>query len=546
MNPEQTPIKVPDISVPKEQLPTEPSKTIKWKQLIVFTLVSLIVLSVIAVARGYLNAVAWACGDVSCTTSDTIFIIITLISWAATFCLPGVAYYSIKNRAWKLPLIFLSIASLSAIYTLVTNPQSITSIANEGLVNLALSGIPQLMVLVIYAITVLIFLKKPSLPKVAKIVLSAVLGVLSLFIIASVLFPSLLSSTERGLTSVKFGSNLDKAPTGIIYYQSFTDPNNPDYDKGVEFNSISSNGERVKYNLPDNCRVADIVKTAALCFSNSGPNIDKLYYLNLTNNTSQVLNFKGVDLKMVHSGDTLKLTPDGKTVLAAVTGYSSDDYIKPKLYSLNVQSGEVKTVFTGTDTEHQINQTISSNDGNYYAFFYTALNQYRFSGDASVLVVDKDGNKIKELKSPSNDFANKSLKISDDSSKIFFWGGGNGDAIKYYLGDIKTGDVISDGLKEQHLGEGDNSGQNCQEEFDGNNSVYFWNNYEVTKYNLETKQRTVVRKLDEAVDCLYLNGTYASTRPSIGSSYVTFIIDLQTGKRTKLLDHSEFIEAWFN
>lgn len=335
--------------------------------------------------------------------------------------------------------------------------------------------------------------------------------------------------------------NQGKVPVGILYYESFPDPDNINYEKGLDLYSISSNGEKKKYSRPNNCGIYDIVSRAALCTTRDGPNLTEVYFLNLVNNKSKLIDFKNIDKVKVNN--TLRLSNNGETLLIAETGFRPENYVIPKLFRINIETGSQKVIFKGKDTEHIINYPTSSNDGNYIAFFYTTLNQYRFFGETSVVVVNKDGKKIAEFKKLNNSFADRSLKISDNNEKVFYYVRGGKEGITYYLMDIKTGKVKTTTLKETHW----NDTSACGELFDGEDSVYFVNDYNVTKLNLETNKRSNIIKLNEAIECLYLNAKYATTRPlnPEDNHYNTFIIDLKTGKRSEFLKQSEFVKAWF-
>ena len=331
-----------------------------------------------------------------------------------------------------------------------------------------------------------------------------------------------------------------KVPVGKIYYGSFPDPDNIG-EEGLDLYSLSSSGERKTYNRPNDCGIIDILSHAALCVTNDGPDLAEVYFLNLTNNKSKLIDFKKIDKDKTNNA--LRLSNDGKTILVAETGFRPEDYVIPKLYKIDVKTGGQKTVFNGKDTEHIISYPTFSNDGNYIAFFYTTLNQYRFFGETSVMVIDKEGTKVSEFKNLNKSFADRSLKISDNNEKVFYYAKGVKEGLTYYFLDIKTGKVGVTNLKESHW----NYSSGCGELFDGVDSVYFVKDYNVTKLNLVTKKRSIIIKLNEAIECLYLNAKYATSRSlnPKDKHYKTFIIDLKTGKRSEFLNQSEFVKAWF-
>ena len=227
-----------------------------------------------------------------------------------------------------------------------------------------------------------------------------------------------------------------------------------------------------KYNRPENCGVADITPYAALCVRMQSGRFHKIYYLNLQDNSSKLIDLKEISLEKVSE---LKLSKDGKTLVGAETGQRSDDYITPKLFMIDIDTGNLKVLFEGDDTNHQIIVLTISNDGKLIAFSYGTLNQYRYVEEASIIIVDAQGNKMAEFKR-GKDYPSL-LKFSDDGKKIFYYTAEiKSDEHFYNLIDIQNGKENKASTKGRHqynsrlCGE---YGEFAGELFDGEDFVYF-------------------------------------------------------------------------
>ena len=528
------------------------SRTAQLLKLLVFGFASVVILSPFVAKAGFLGALAWVCGDVPCTALNYVFVLIVLISWFFTFSLPGVFLYSFLSRSWRLPIIFLGLASISILFTIVRNPEVILNlpffIASYGLAYSLLLGETQLLMLLIFIISAIPILVSP-LSKLSKLVKPLLIFeglVFSLFVIISVVFPKLLIQAERGVSDIATGSPTSP-PIGTLFYETFVElpDRSPDFNKPLLY-SISSTGERKTYQLPEGCRILDIADdkdTATCVVRNQGSNNDAWYLLSLKNNTNEQLVLGKSFVVSDRDFILVKLAPNGKTIFFTDgdTNIRHQNY-KPKIGKLDLATQE-ETIVIDPGLNKQVSDVTVSRDGSTAAFVQLERNFAKSPKMLSrnIIAIDNSGQVIADI--PITWDCEKGLQFSFDYSKVFCWYDKT-----FYLLDLRSKEISqlvvpSTGSGIDYISsENGAMGKGKPVLYDKENTVYFHFEDSVRKMNFTDQKLETV--YSQYIVALFLNGRFGANRILEGSSYVTYIYDFSNNKKSKLLNQNEFIFDW--
>ena len=233
--------------------------------LLAFTIVSAIIFGAISV-RNLAIVGLLICGDVSCSSIQSVVIIMIITSYLVTFATPGVFLFSIRYNHWKLPLLPiivsilpLAIGIIASVLNGVTNPflNIVGSISFSGVFQTFLSGpIWSVLMFLIYLASLIATsrfihgLSNLSHSKKAKIFLSLELLFFIVVIGISSFAPKTFQKVERATNPAVKTTSL---PLGKIYYYA-----NSYLKIEGSIESIDSAGNKKGFPVPTQCEQAMI------------------------------------------------------------------------------------------------------------------------------------------------------------------------------------------------------------------------------------------------------------------------------------------------